>query len=206
MDSHGAITYTTINDSNIPKGADVDAFLFFLLPAVINAIAGVKVLQIATLIATIWDLFASDRTKLLSTWTCLSVPAIIASTLGTDALWLATFSLEFMLVFKTKVAQPRILACVAIPMWCYSTGTVQSLCFGFIMANLSIALIQSNMTSNKRDKNLSWRSLKRPEYVAFAVLVLSYGSYSNTGLRLIWLGCFIASFLISVLQIIGRRC
>lgn len=172
--------------------------------------AGVRALQIGTLLAIIWDLFASDRTKLLSTWTCLSVPAIIASTLGTDALWRATSCLEFILVIKARVARPRILACVAIPLWCCTTGTVQSLFFGFIMASLSIDLIQFNLTSNKRDKNsltlLSWRSLKRPEYVASVALAMSYGSYSNPGLCYIWLGCFIASLLISVLQTIGRRC
>lgn len=84
MNSHDAITYTTINDSNIPQDADIAPFLFFLLPAVLNAIVGVKALQTATLIAIIWDLFASDRTKLLSTWTCfpypLSLPVHLALT------------------------------------------------------------------------------------------------------------------------------
>lgn len=148
MNSHDAITHTTTNDSNIPQDAGVALFLFLLLPAAINAIAGVMALETATLIAIIWDLFASDRTKLLSTWACLSVPAIIAGTLGTDALWLATFCLQFMLVFQTRAARPRILACVAIPLLCCTTGVVQLLSCSFITANLGIDLIQSAMTSD----------------------------------------------------------
>lgn len=194
---------------------DIKPFIFYLIPPVINDLLGLRALQVITLVVLISSLFTSNRTKLLSTWTYLSLPAVIASIFGNVALWFATFLCECLMAFgtlHTHIITPGVFSCIAAPLILCTHGEFKAFSTSFCWFGIMMAIIQFNFTRHSFDRTSSkyvrWYSWRRAEHATLAsVLWLTRGGRKQLepGDLSTLIGTGSAGLLISIFQLNTRR-
>lgn len=188
-------------------------FALLLLPPIINDSLGLRAIQLLTIPVIFWDPITSRQTKLLSRWPYL-LPALLASTAGSDTLWLAIFAFQLWMLLNCPqilITTPAVLACIAVPLTlcpALKDTHFEHLGLGVFCSSVCISLIQISVTRDCFDatssKYIRWYSLRRAEYLTLLAAFVTWSLYLDHNAKKsalwFWIGVSFVGCLITAVQ------
>lgn len=113
--------------------------------------------------------------------------------------------------FRTSLITPGVLACAAAPLMPCTSGHFNAFITGIFWFSFIMALVQFSFTGESFDKMsakyIRWCSLRRPEYVTMAILLLVTIGRGHLDEKYLpsWIGAGSVGLFMTMLQVKARH-